>query len=160
MAIDTYAVLVQKTDDLQETEIQAWLGLLHTHARLTRELDAELEAAHGISLSSYEVLWRVNAAGDGRMRMTELAETVLLSPSGLSRLVDRLCQEQLIERVACPGDGRAINATITDLGRTRLAAAEQTNIDGIRRRFLGHFSAGEIEQMAEFWTRVAPHCDS
>ena len=159
MAIDTYAVVVQKVAALQDAEVQAWLGLLHAHARLTKDLDAELTAAHGVSLSDYEVLWRVNAAPDGRMRMTELAETVLLSPSGLSRLVDRMCQERLLERVACPGDGRAINATITELGRDRLAAAQATHIDGIRRCFLGHFTPLEIEQMAGFWTRIAPHCE-
>lgn len=146
------------TAALNDSETQAWVGLLHAHARLVKELDAELIAAHGISLSSIEVLWRVASADHGRMRMTELAELVLLSPSGLSRLVDRLEAEGMIERIACPEDGRAINATITDLGRERLAGAQETHFDGIRKRFLAHFSEAEIAQLAEYWLRVAPNC--
>jgi DNA-binding MarR family transcriptional regulator len=91
--------------------------------------------------------------------MTDLAELVLLSPSGLSRLVDRLESDGMIERVACPTDGRAINATITELGRERLVEAQGTHFEGIRRRFLSNFSESEVGQLADFWLRLAPHCD-
>jgi DNA-binding MarR family transcriptional regulator len=144
---------------LTETESRAWVGLLHAHASLVKQLDAELIAAHGISLSAFEVLWRVDAADHGRLRMAELANLVLLSPSGLSRLVDRLEADKMIERVACPEDGRAINATITELGRARLAEAEGTHFEGIRQRFLSNFSEAEVGQLADFWLRLAPHCD-
>jgi DNA-binding MarR family transcriptional regulator len=143
---------------LNEAETQAWVGLLHAHATLTKQLDAELLAAHGLSISGFEVLWRVAAAEDGHLRMTDLAELVLLSPSGLSRLVDRLEAEGMVERVACPTDGRAINATITELGRRRLEESKTTHFEGIRRRFLAHFDEAEIDQLAVFWTRVAPNC--
>jgi DNA-binding MarR family transcriptional regulator len=146
------------TTNLNEKETRAWVGLLHAHATLVKQLDAELIAAHGLSLSGFEVLWRVASTDDGRLRMTELAELVLLSPSGLSRLVDRLEAEGMIERVACPTDGRAINATITDLGRARLVEAEGTHFEGIRKRFLAHFDESEIGQLAEFWLRFAPNC--
>jgi DNA-binding MarR family transcriptional regulator len=115
-------------------------------------------AAHGISLSGFEVLWRVAAAPDGHVRMTDLAELVMLSPSGLSRLVDRLESEGMIERVACPTDGRAINATITEAGRRKLAESQETHFEGIRRTFLAHFDEAEISQLALFWTRFAPNC--
>jgi len=144
---------------LNETESRAWLGLLHAHASLVKQLDAELITAHGLSLSAFEVLWRVEAADHGRLRMTELAELVLLSPSGLSRLVDRLEADKMIERVACPDDGRAINATITELGRARLAEAQRTHFEGIKQRFLNNFSEAEVGQLADFWLRLAPHCD-
>jgi len=78
--------------------------------------------------------------------------------AALSRLVDRLESEGLIERIACPTDGRAINATITDAGRARLAQAEGTHSEGIRRTFLAHFSEAEVGQLGEFWLRLAPHC--
>jgi DNA-binding MarR family transcriptional regulator len=159
LAIGTYAVSVQTVATLSETESRAWVGLLHAHSSLVKQLDAELIAAHGISLSAFEVLWRVSATEHGRMRMTELAELVLLSPSGLSRLIDRLEVDKMIERVACPEDGRAINATLTDLGRSRLGEAQRTHFEGIRRRFLSNFSEAEVGQLAEFWLRLAPHCD-
>jgi DNA-binding MarR family transcriptional regulator len=159
LAIDTYAVSVPVATTLNDAESRAWLGLLHAHASLVRQLDSELIAAHGLSLSAFEVLWRVAGADHGRLRMTELAELVLLSPSGLSRLVDRLEAEGMIQRIACPEDGRAINATITEAGRARLTQAQGTHIEGIRRRFLSNFSESEVGQLADFWVRLAPHCD-
>jgi DNA-binding MarR family transcriptional regulator len=144
---------------LNDTESRAWLGLLHAYASLVKQLDSELAATHGLSLSAFEVLWRVAATEQGRLRMTDLAELVLLSPSGLSRLIDRLEADRMIERVACPTDGRAINATITELGRARLAEAQTTHVEGIRRRFLSNFSESEVGQLADFWLRLAPHCD-
>ena len=143
---------------LTDVESRAWVGLLHAHATLVKQLDAELLAAHGLSLSAFEVLWRLATAEHGRLRMTELAEMVLLSPSGLSRLVDRLENESMIERIACPTDGRAVNATITDVGRARLSESEATHFDGVRRQFLAHFSEAEVGQLGEFWLRLAPHC--
>lgn len=143
---------------LTDLESRAWVGLLHAHATMVKQLDAELLTAHGLSLSAFEVLWRLATAERGRMRMTELAELVLLSPSGLSRLVDRLESEGMIERIACPTDGRAINATITEAGRARLSASEATHFEGVRRQFLAHFSEAEVGQLGEFWLRLAPHC--
>jgi DNA-binding MarR family transcriptional regulator len=151
-------VTVPTATTLSDVENRAWVGLLHAHSSLVKQLDTELLAAHGLSLSGFEVLWRVNAAESGHMRMTDLAEEVLLSPSGLSRLMDRLEAERMMERVACPTDGRAINATITELGRTRLGEAQATHFEGIRRRFLANFSEAEVGQLAEFWLRFAPHC--
>ena len=160
--IATYAVTVNSTEApaeaLTETETQAWVGLLHAHAKLVKQLDAELMAAHGLSLSGFEVLWRVASSDHGRRRMSELAELVLLSPSGLSRLVDRLEAEGMIDRVACPEDGRAINATITERGRAKLEDARPTHFEGIRRSYLSHFDQAEIDQLAVFWTRFAPNC--
>ena len=149
---------MQTATTLNDLETRAWVGLLHAHATVVKQLDAELVVAHGISISAFEVLWRVAATEQGRLRMTDLAELVLLSPSGLSRLVDRLESEGMIERIACPTDGRAINATITDAGRARLAQAEATHFEGIRRTFLAHFDEAEVGKLGEFWLRLAPHC--
>ena len=163
----TYAVAVQAPiatsaptcpAELNEAETQAWVGLLHAHSTLVKQLDAELLAAHGVSLSGFEVLWRLATASEGRLRMTDLAELVMLSPSGLSRLVDRLEAEKMIERVACPTDGRAINATITEAGRKKLEESRPTHSEGVRRSFLAHFDPAEIDQLAVFWTRFAPNC--
>jgi DNA-binding MarR family transcriptional regulator len=151
-------VRVQTIDRLSKSEVQAWAGLLHAHANLVRQLDADLTAQHGISLSAFEVLHRLARTELGRMRMSDLAQVVLLSPSGLSRLVDRMEAEGLIGRVACATDGRSIYATISERGRTRLAEATPTHEQGIRERFLRHFDEAEIARLAEFWGRVAPSC--
>ena len=141
---------------LTEREARAWKGLLRAHALLTKELDAELERGHGISLSTYEVLLHLVRAGDGRMRMSELAESVILSRSGLTRLVDRLEREGLLERCACTNDARGSFACITDAGRERFTAAQDTHLEGVRRLFLAHVDADRQDVLAEVWERVAP----
>ena len=102
---------------LTGAELGAWRGLLRVHARLTKALDAELLREHDLPLSSYEVLLFLADAPDGRLRMAELAEGVLLSRSGLTRLVDRMEREGLLRRERCEDDARGYNAVITEPGR-------------------------------------------
>lgn len=141
---------------LDATELAAWRGMLRTHAALTKQLDAELMSAHGIPLSSYEVLLHLHDAPEGKMRMAELAESVLLSRSGLTRLVDRMEREGLIRRERCPDDARGWFAAITDAGRDVFARARHTHLDGVRERFLAHFSREELELLGGAWRRVLP----
>ena len=91
---------------LDAEELAAWRGMLRTHARLTKALDVELVSAHGLPLTSYEVLLHLADSPDGRLRMSELADSVLLSRSGLTRLVDRLERQGLLGRESCPNDRR------------------------------------------------------
>jgi DNA-binding MarR family transcriptional regulator len=140
---------------LTRTELAAWQGMLRVHASLMKELDAELEAAHRLPLTSYEVLMRLAEAPERRMRMCDLADSVLLSRSGMSRLVDRLEREGLLERAACQNDARGAYAVITETGLELLAAARPTHHEGIRRRFLAHLSEEELEQLAALWVRIA-----
>src|SRR5579862_8402969 len=94
----------------------AWIGLLATHRRLTRELDAELEAAHGLTLSGLELLARLASAPDRRLRLSLLAGACGLSLSRVSRIVDALEERSLVERRQCEADARAINAQLTAPG--------------------------------------------
>jgi DNA-binding MarR family transcriptional regulator len=139
---------------LSPPELRAWRGMLRAHAALAKALDAQLEAAHGLQLSSYEVLMYLADAEDQRMRMCDLASTILLSRSGLTRLVDRLQREGLLERVACADDARGAFAKLTPLGRERLAAARATHLDGVRALFLDLFSPEELELLGGAWDRV------
>ncbi len=141
---------------LSPLERGAWRGFLRVHAALTRELDAALEREHGLPLTSYEVLLNLADAPDGTMRMSDLAESVLLSRSGLTRLVDRLERDGFIERRPCPSDARGANAVITRAGRRRFTAARQTHLAGVRSLFLEHLSEREAEQLARLWDRVVP----
>jgi DNA-binding MarR family transcriptional regulator len=143
-------------EELTATELGAWRGLLRVHTALVRELDAELYATHDLPLSSYDVLIYLQAAPDRRLRMAELADSVLLSRSGVTRLVDRLEREGLIERDACTSDGRGLFAVLTDKGEELLARARPTHLAGVRERFLSQFSEEELKTLARFWERVHP----
>ena len=137
-------------------ELAAWRGLLRTHAALVRDLDAELHARHDLSLHEYEVLLTLANAQDGRMRMSELAAAVVLSQSGLTRLVDRLVRDGSVARVRCEGDRRGLNAELTDAGRQPLLEARATHLEGVRSRFLDRFDEAELDVLGGFWERVSP----
>src|ERR671925_1723324 len=142
--------------ELTQEELGAWRGLLRVHSALVKALDAELLAEHDLPLSSYEVLINLQAAPDRRRRMAELADSVLLSRSGMTRLVDRLERDGLLERDTCTSDGRGCYAELTDAGEALLARARATHLDGVRERFLRHFLEDDLRQLAHFWERVLP----
>jgi DNA-binding MarR family transcriptional regulator len=142
--------------DLTAEELGAWRGLLRVHTALVKALDAELAAAHDLPLSSYEVLITLESAPGRKRRMAELADSVLLSRSGMTRLVDRLADNGLLERDLCTDDGRGCYAVLTDKGAEVLATARPTHLDGVRERFLRHFSSDELVMLAEMWNRVLP----
>jgi DNA-binding MarR family transcriptional regulator len=121
-----------------------------------RELDAELDATHDLPLSSYDVLIYLGSAPGKRLRMAELADSVLLSRSGVTRLVDRLEREGLLVRDTCASDGRGCFAVLTEAGEDMLARARPTHLAGVRERFLRHFSDDELRTLAGFWERVHP----
>jgi DNA-binding MarR family transcriptional regulator len=143
-------------DRLTDRELAAWRGLLRVHAGLIKRLDAELEEAHGLPLSSYEVLVNLDGAPDNQLRMRDLADLVLLSRSGLTRLVDRLVRDGLIERATCTSDGRGAYAVLTPEGVRRLEQARETHLTGVRRRFLERFGDDELDALAGFWDRIQP----
>jgi DNA-binding MarR family transcriptional regulator len=140
--------------DLRDHELAAWRGFLRAHSDLVQELDAELTAEHSLSLSAYDVLVQLAHSAQGRLRMSELAGSVLLSPSGMTRLVDRLGDEGLVERLPCDDDARGYFAAITGAGRERFEAARRTHLDGVRRLFLRHFSDAELQRLGEQWRRL------
>jgi DNA-binding MarR family transcriptional regulator len=142
--------------ELAPQELAAWRGLLRVHSALVKALDAELLAEHDLPLTSYEVLINLQAAPGHRRRMAELAEGVLLSRSGMTRLVDRLERDGLLERDACTEDGRGMFAVLTGKGEELLSRARRTHLDGVRERFLQHFDDADLERLAEGWNRVLP----
>lgn len=141
---------------LDRDELAAWRGMLRVHSDLTRVLDAELTHRHGLPLTSYEVLLFLADSPNGRMRMSELADSVLLSRSGLTRLVDRLERDGLLEREQCEDDARGYFAAITDRGRALFTEARRTHLGGVRERFLSRFSRDDLRTLGELWEKV-PH---
>jgi DNA-binding MarR family transcriptional regulator len=146
----------RSNEELTDVELAAWRGMLRVHSALVRELDAELEASHGLPLTHYDVLIYLRSAPGRRLRMAELADSVLLSRSGVTRLVDRLERQGLLERDTCLDDGRGTFAVLTDKGEELLARARPSHLDGVRRRFLAHFSEDELRRLAVGWNRVLP----
>src|ERR1700724_897253 len=141
---------------LTAAELRAWRGLLHAHGCLAKRLDAELEREHRLPLTSFEVLERLHESARGRMRMCDLAEQAQLSRSGLTRLVDRLERDGLLERCSCERDARGACACLTAAGRDRLEEARGTHLAVIREHFLSRFSEEELTVLADMWERIAP----
>ncbi len=136
---------------LDQAETSAWLGFLRTHAALVRELDAEMQGAHGISLTQYEVLLLLARSDDGALRMTDLADGALLSLSGLSRLVDRLTIMGLVERAQCPTDRRGALACLTAQGHERFREARGTHLEGVHRLFIDRLPDGGVVALGAAW---------
>jgi DNA-binding MarR family transcriptional regulator len=137
-------------------ELRAWRGLLRAHACLAKRLDAELDRAHGLPMTSYEVLHHLQEAPGGRMRMCDLAEQAQLSRSGLTRMVDRLEREELLERCSCDHDARGSYACLTPTGRERVEAARVTHLAVVQEHFFSRFSEAELSVLADMWERIAP----
>ena len=127
---------------------------------MTKALDAELLREHGLPLSSYEVLLFLADAPAGSMRMSELAQGVLLSRSGLTRLVDRMERDGLLRRERCADDARGYNAVITDDGRELFRRARATHLEGVRERFLSHLSDEDLQALGALWDKVQPGASS
>ena len=140
---------------LSSHELDAWRGMLEVHASVTQQLDAQMHAEHGLSVSAYEVLMFLADAPEHRMRMSDIADRVLLSRSGCTRLVDRLVVLGFVSRCAASTDGRGLFAQLTEAGREKVAAARVTHLDGVRRYFLGHLTATDQIALADIWSRFA-----
>ena len=138
-------------------ELAAWRGMLEVHARVTQQLDAQMHAEHGLSLSAYEVLMFLADAPEHRMRMSEIARAVLLSRSGCTRLVDRLVDQGYLTRHAATTDGRGLYAQLTDAGLNKVNAARSTHHQGIRQCFLEHLTTTDQIALGDIWTRLQRH---
>jgi DNA-binding MarR family transcriptional regulator len=139
-----------------EIEADAWIGLLETHKQITRALDAELDAAHGLGLSTLELLGRLAAAGDEWPRLSALAAQTGLSLSRVSRHMDALQRRGLVVRRKCATDSRAVEAHLTDAGAALVQAAEAAHAGAVRERFLSQLSEDEVATLARVFRRFAP----
>jgi DNA-binding MarR family transcriptional regulator len=141
------------TEPLSSAQLAAWRGMLQVNAQVTAALDAQMRDEHGLSVSSYEVLMFLAGAPDRRLRMSEIADRVLLSRSGLTRLVDRLVKLGFVTRCAAEADGRGSYAEMTDAGLDKFRAAQRTHRAGVRTFFLGRLSTTDTIILGDIWTR-------
>src|SRR6476619_4160094 len=120
----------------QDPRLDPWRAFLQAHARITRRLDEELRAEHDLSLAEYDALLTIANAPDRRIRMRHLADRVILSKSGVTRLIDRLVLDGLVQRDVCLSDARGAEAVLTPAGLDRLRRASRTHLRGIDEHFL------------------------
>lgn len=139
-----------------DTHADAWIGLLETHKRLTRALDAELEAEHGLTLSGVEVLGRLAGAPGRALRLSRLAEATGLSVSRISRIVDTLESRELVERKPHMLDARAVEAHLTRKGLDLVRKAQASHFAAVQKRFFDELSESEIQALASVFGRFAP----
>lgn len=141
---------------LDPVERRAWRTFLQTHARVTRRLEADLIARNDLPLAEFDVLFQLASADGSRLRMAELADRVLLSRAGITRLVDRLVADGLVGRVRCESDARGFYAVLTGHGKARLDDATPGHIESIRRTFLERYDCSELELLAGLLERATP----
>ncbi len=145
---------ILESTGLEGAALEAWRSFLQSHATILRGLDAELIADHGMTARDYEVLLYLAQAADRKLPMSALAESTMLTRSGITRLVDGLVQNGLVERVACSNDARVSYARLTADGYEKLRDAGASHIASIHRLFLEHFSAEETALLAELLGRL------
>jgi DNA-binding MarR family transcriptional regulator len=147
-----------------ETHADAWIGLLETHKQLTRALDAQLTAQHGLSLSALELLARLAAADDRQLRLSALAAASGLSLSRVSRIIDTLENRGLVARHACATDARAVHARLDDSGLKLVIAAQSTHFASVQAAFFDLLDEEEIATLARVFGKFAPRaagqCDA
>ncbi len=144
---------------LTDLEMAAWRSFLEAHRRVVEVLETELREHEDLPLSWYDVLVQLSESPTRSLRMQELAQAVLLSKSGLTRLVDRMEAGGLVRRQPCEEDGRGIEAVLTDAGMDRLRGAAPTHVDGVREHFADRLRPGEAAVLAQALARIAAASD-
>jgi DNA-binding MarR family transcriptional regulator len=150
---------------LRNAEQRAFVALVRAHVETTRRLSEGLETNHGLTLNDYEVLLHLAHVPDRMMRRVDLARSVLLTPSGITRLLEGLERGGYVERVKCDTDARVTYARLTDAGHAKLKEASVTHLDETRTHFAERFSPEELEALAELLARLelegseAPECN-
>jgi DNA-binding MarR family transcriptional regulator len=138
----------------QSQALESFVALLRAHAHATRLLNAQLNADHGLTISDYEVLVRLSRAPERRMRRVDLADQVLLTASGITRLLDGLERSGYVERGSCDTDRRVVYAVLTDEGLAKLHAASETHVAQIEAYFTARFDRVELDTLASLLGRV------
>jgi DNA-binding MarR family transcriptional regulator len=147
---------VSTQGSLESVEVQAFVNFIRAHACVVRGLDRELVSDHGLTINDYEVLLRLARAPDRMMRRVDLAQQVLLTPSGITRLLDGLQRAGYVEKAACDSDARVVYAKLTDAGRSKLRAATDDHVASIRALFGERFTDEELKTLCDFLERFQP----
>lgn len=135
-------------------QLEAWVSFLRSHAAITRELSAQLQREHGLTLNDYEVLLHLSHVDGGMLRRVDLAERVLLTASGITRLLEGLESSGFVSKETCPSDARVSYAKLTEAGEAKLKRAAVTHLRGVDELFIGRYSGSELATLAELLARL------
>jgi DNA-binding MarR family transcriptional regulator len=138
----------------QTASVRTFIALVRAHAAVTRRLSVELTKDHGLTINDYEVLLRLARAPDRRMRRVDLAEEILLTPSGITRLLDGLERVGYVERGSCDSDRRVVYAVLTDAGLAKLREASKSHVAQIDELFTTRFDDREVVTVSELLERL------
>jgi DNA-binding MarR family transcriptional regulator len=147
---------VSTQGSLESVEVQAFVNFIRAHACVVRGLDRELVSDHGLTINDYEVLLRLARAPDRMLRRVDLAQQVLLTPSGITRLLDGLQRSGYVEKAACDTDARVVYAKLTEAGRDKLRKATDDHVASIRALFGERFTDEELKTLCDFLERLQP----
>lgn len=146
---------LERPVESRDTRLAPWRAFLLAHARVVRRLDEELRTEHDLSIGEYDALLTIAQAPERRIRMRQLADEVILSKSGVTRLIDRLVDDGLVERSACLADARGAEAVLTEHGLARLRAASRTHLRGIDEHFLAILDREDLTVIERSLSTVA-----
>jgi DNA-binding MarR family transcriptional regulator len=152
------------TPQVSAPAIQAWVALLRSHAATTRQLSADLQTEHGLTISDYEALLHLSHAEDNRLKRVELAERLILTPSGVTRLLEGLERAGYVEKGSCSTDARITYAVLTEAGRRKLEDAAPSHVAGVTALFEERLDRDELATLADLLGRLplagadAPDC--
>jgi DNA-binding MarR family transcriptional regulator len=147
---------IDPSSELDDLERRAWRAFLTRHAKVARILETDLVARSAMPLAEFDVLFQLAQTDGHRLRMNELANRVLLSRAGITRLIDRLVADGLVARLKCDSDARGSFAVLTDRGLTRLDEARPGHLAAVKRYFVESFTRPELETLAELMERSVP----
>ena len=154
-ASDRRADLHPAPPSADDPRLTTWRAFLYAQSTVLPRLDSELREATGLTLAEFDALAQLAFARERRLRMSQLADRVLLSRSGVTRLVDRLVRDGLVRRDTCAPDGRGAYAVLTDQGAERVRAAMPLHLAAVDAHFLGHLDPGELAAVASGLERIA-----
>jgi len=146
--------LSSQVTDLRGIELEAWINFLRAHAAVTRQFNAELLATHGLTINDFDVLAQLSLAPDQALKRVDLAERVLLTPSGITRLLKGLEDAGFVSNRPCAEDARVTYAVLTPKGNKKLGQARKTHVASVRVLFSERFEHDELETLASLLERL------
>ena len=138
----------------QGNAVESFVSLVRAYSHATRQLNAQLSADHDLTISDYEVLLRLSRAPDRRMRRVDLAGQVLLTASGITRLLDGLERAGYVERGSCETDRRVVYAVLTDAGHAKLREASESHVAQIETFFTSRYEESELAELTALLGRI------
>jgi DNA-binding MarR family transcriptional regulator len=146
--------LTSQVTQLREIEIEAWINFLRAHSAVTRQFNAELLATHGLTINDFDVLAQLSRAPEQALKRVDLVESVLLTPSGITRLLKGLEAAGWVSNRPCAEDARVTYAVLTPLGKKKLAEARKTHVASVRALFSERFDKDELATLASLLERL------